>query len=106
MATGDPQYFCQMCNKMYYHPCTIHEYKGWSWNPYWTTMTTYQPESNNLELLINELKPALDRTWEDETPAQIIAITINALYWRDREIKNLKDKLEQIEKLSKYESTE
>ena len=49
------------------------------------------------ELLIGELKSAIDRSWENETPEQIIAIVINALYYRNKEIKELKDKLEDWE---------
>jgi len=37
-----------------------------------------------LELLLQPLKDACDRDWEDETPEQVVAIAANAIYWRGR----------------------
>jgi hypothetical protein len=39
------------------------------------------------------LKDACDRDWKDETPEQIVKIAANGLYWRDKEIAQLKAEL-------------
>ena len=104
VMTGDIQHFCQICNKMYYFVTTCPIHGNDRWNPFWTQFT-YQP-SNDLEPLINELKPALDRSWENETPEQIIAIAINALYNRNTEIKHLRDELVAAKELLKIERLE
>jgi len=43
-----------------------------------------------LNELLQPLKDSCDRDWKDESPAQIIAIAANAIYWRDKEIEALK----------------
>ncbi len=42
--------------------------------------------AQQIATLLEPLKAALDRTWTDETPQQIVAIAGNGLHWRDREI--------------------
>ena len=44
----------------------------------------------NLAALVEPLKKACDRAWEDETPEQIVAIAANAIYWREQEIAELR----------------
>ena len=133
MATGDFQYFCSICNKVYYYmsSCPTHGLVPYLTPPTWPNGRSIKEEyekdwdktqtikdlteqlankkMNNYSqtsifkhlqssvLLINQLKSALYRDWKDETPEQIIAIAINGLYYRNKEIKELKDKLDDWE---------
>lgn len=53
-----------------------------------------QPEPTDREEVKRILQRACDRTWKDETLYQTAVIASNAIYWRDREIENLRRQLE------------
>ena len=44
--------------------------------------------------LVQLLKDACDRDWKDETPAQVVAIAANAIYWRGRSAKEAEARAE------------
>ena len=43
------------------------------------------------------LKLACDRNWTDETPAQVVSVASNALYWRGQEIEKLKQRADALQ---------
>jgi hypothetical protein len=51
------------------------------------------PEPTDREEVKRILQQACDRDWEDETLYQTAVIASNAIYWRDREIENLRKDL-------------
>ena len=42
---------------------------------------------------LQPLKDACDRNWTDETPEQVVTIAANAIYWRQREIEDLRERV-------------
>ena len=51
----------------------------------------------DLEACIQIIKDACDRDWKDETPAQIATIVSNAMFWRNKKIQELRDRLADAE---------
>lgn len=62
---------------------------------------TSSPSGQDAAGLLQPLKDACDRDWDDETPEQIVAVAANAIHWRQQRAESAERALDQMKEALK-----